>query len=87
MEEGLSLRLTKEVFDKEKAKIYDKINCLNSTVVEKSDKCEVKKGMSFIEEKIKEIIIVLTEERCANQDGAIKRMPFKCLSCDKDLEA
>jgi hypothetical protein len=41
--------------------------------------------LTFLEEKLKEIIIVLAEERNAGQDGAIKKTPFKCLSCDKDL--
>lgn len=52
---------------------------------EKADKAEVKKGLSFLEEKVKEIIIVVAEERASHQDGAIKKTPFKCLSCDKDL--
>ena len=53
---------------------------------EKADKVEVKKGLNFLEEKIKQIIIVVAEERASHQDGAIKKTPFKCLSCDKDLE-
>jgi len=34
---------------------------------------------------MKEIIIVLAEEKNATNDGAVKRLPFKCLSCDKEL--
>lgn len=55
--------------------------------MEKAEKAEVKKGLGFLEEKIKEIIIVLAEERAGGQDGAVKKTMFKCLSCDKDLEA
>ena len=29
---------------------------------------------------------MLAEERGSFQDGALKKTPFKCLSCDKDLE-
>ncbi len=29
---------------------------------------------------------MLAEERNSVKDGAGKRMPFKCLSCDKELE-
>lgn len=55
-------------------------------MTEKADKAEVKKGLSFLEEKLKEVIIVVAEEKAGHQDGAIKKTPFKCLSCDKDLE-
>jgi len=59
---------------------------LNEFIIEKAEKTEVKKGLAFLEEKIKEIIIVLAEERGSGQDGALKKTPFKCLSCDRDLE-
>ena len=29
---------------------------------------------------------MLSEERNQNPDGALKKTPFKCLSCDKDLD-
>lgn len=32
------------------------------------------------------MIIVMTEQRTGHSDGAIKKTPFKCLSCDKDLQ-
>lgn len=28
----------------------------------------------------------MAEEKNFNKDGAVKRMPVKCLSCDKDLD-
>lgn len=59
---------------------------LNEFIIEKAEKTEVKKGLAFLEEKIKEIIIVLAEERGSTTDGALKKAPYKCLSCDKDLE-
>lgn len=32
------------------------------------------------------MIIVIAEDRYNPTDGAVRRTPFKCLSCDKDLE-
>ena len=55
--------------------------------MEKSEKSDLKKAFSFLEEKIKEIIIVIAEDQNNEKDGAGKRKQFKCLSCDKDLQA
>jgi hypothetical protein len=53
---------------------------------EKADKTDVKRGLTFMEEKLKEVIIVLAEEKSYNKDSAVKKGAFKCLSCDKELE-
>jgi hypothetical protein len=87
LEENLEGRVSKEDYDKDRAKVKERINFLNEAALEKAEKADVKKGLTFLEDKIKEIIIVLAEERGSNPDGAIKKTPFKCLSCDKDLEA
>ena len=39
----------------------DKIYQISDTVQEKAEKADVRKGLSFLEEKIKEIIIVMSE--------------------------
>lgn len=86
MEEALEQRLTREVYEKDRQKVMEKLQFATEMILEKAEKAEVRKGLAFLEEKIKEVIIVLTEERNGSQDGAAKRLPFKCLSCDKDLE-
>jgi hypothetical protein len=45
----------------------------------------VKRGLTFLEDKLKEVIIVLAEEKNYNKDSAVKKGAFKCLSCDKEL--
>lgn len=59
---------------------------LFSLIHEKCDKTEAKKGLTFLEDKVKDIIIVLAEERNLTKDSAIRRIQAKCLTCDKDLE-
>jgi hypothetical protein len=39
-----------------------------------------------VEDKIKEIVMIIADDIQQEKDGAIRRVPFKCLSCDKDLE-
>lgn len=67
--------------------MFERVQTLADVVGEKADKGEVKRGFTFLEEKIKEMIIVLAEEKSCNKDSALKKGAFKCLSCDKDLEA
>lgn len=52
----------------------------------KADKEEIKRAFEFVEDKIKEIVMIMADDIQQEKDGAIRRVPFKCLSCDKDLE-
>jgi hypothetical protein len=45
----------------------------------------MKKAFIFMEEKIKQMIILIAGDQNDEKDGAIKKMPVKCLSCDKGL--
>ena len=86
-EEHLELKLSKDIYDKDKGKIHQKLSFLSEAMVEKAEKNQVKKGLTFLQDKIKQIIIVVADQRGNTQDGALKKMPYKCLSCDKELEA
>jgi hypothetical protein len=41
----------------------------------------------FVEDKLREIIVVIADDIHNEKEGAAKRIPFKCLSCDKHLES
>lgn len=86
LEENIEVKLSKEDYQQDKNKVEEKVKHIADALAEKADKSEVKKGLTFLEDKIREIIIVLADERGTLQDGAIKKTPYKCLSCDKDLE-
>ena len=40
-----------------------------------------------MEDKIKEIVMIIADDIQQEKEGAIRRIPFKCLSCDKYLES
>jgi hypothetical protein len=52
----------------------------------KSDKLEVKKALLFLESKIKEIILVISEDEENEKDALLTKKPIKCISCDKDVD-
>ena len=48
---------------------------------------EIKLAFEFIENKIKEIVIILTDKFGVDREGAInKTKQIKCLTCDKEVE-
>jgi hypothetical protein len=48
---------------------------------------EIKLAFEFIETKIREIVLVLTDKYEVDRDGAINKVQqIKCLTCDKDIE-
>lgn len=52
----------------------------------KSDKLEVKKALLFLESKIKEIILVISEDEEIEKDALLTKKQLKCISCDKDID-
>lgn len=66
--------------------MLDRIQAMAEALGQKADKTEVKRGLTFLEDKLKEVIIVLAEEKSYNKDSAVKKGAFKCLSCDKQLQ-
>ena len=52
----------------------------------KSDKIEVKKALLFLEAKIKEIILVISEDEENEKDALLTKKQIKCISCDKEIE-
>ena len=46
----------------------------------------MKKALLFIESKIKEIILVISEDEEYEKDALLTKKTIKCISCDKDLD-
>lgn len=46
----------------------------------------MKKAFLFMEEKIKQLIVLIASDQGDEKDGAIRKVPVKCLSCDKGLD-
>ena len=86
MDENINSKVNKEVHEHDVKCLREKIKYAISISDDKSEKSELKKLGNFLEEKIKDIIIVLAEEKNLNKDSATKKIPVKCLSCDKDLD-
>lgn len=86
LEEGLESKASKEVTQRDRKVMLDKIQALTESLGQKAEKTEVKRGLTFLEDKLKEVIIVMAEEKNYNKDSAVKKGAFKCLSCDKELQ-
>lgn len=48
LEEALELKVNRENYEKDRQRIYEKIAPLTDAIIEKADKAEVKKGLSFL---------------------------------------
>ena len=59
---------------------------LGESMTEKANKDEIRRAFQFVEDKIKEIVLIMAGDAQAEKEGAGRRVPFKCLSCDKDLD-
>jgi hypothetical protein len=87
LEDELEKKLSTEGFGKERQRLGERIQVISESLSEKADKEEIKRAFQFVEDKMKEIILIIADDIHHEKDGAIKRLPFKCLSCDKDLES
>lgn len=73
-------------YEKYCAKMDDRIVQINEMIYLKSDKLEVKKALLFLEAKIKEIILVISEDEENEKDALLTKKQLKCISCDKELD-
>lgn len=46
----------------------------------------MKKALLFLESKIKEIILVISEDEEQEKDALLTKKQIKCISCDKEIE-
>ena len=46
----------------------------------------MKKALLFLESKIKEIILVISEDEENEKDALLTKKQIKCISCDKDVD-
>lgn len=73
-------------YEKYCAKMDDRIVQINEMIYLKSDKLEVKKALLFLEAKIKEIILVISEDEENEKDALLTKKQLKCISCNKELD-
>lgn len=64
----------------------EKLKQMNELIFLKSDKIEVKKALLFLQSKIKEIILVISEDQENQKDALLTKKQIKCISCDKEIE-
>ena len=64
----------------------ERLKQVHEAIYLKSDKLEVKKALLFLESKIKEIILVISEDEENEKDALLTKKQVKCISCDKDVE-
>lgn len=83
--EELEKKVNKDIYEKEKKKIFDKLYIIQENLTEKAEKGDMKKAFLFMEEKIKQLIVLIASDQGEEKDGAIRKVPVKCLSCDKGL--
>lgn len=86
MDEEIERKIYKETFNQEKQKLQEKILILQENLTEKAEKGDMKKAFLFLEDKIKQIIVLMAGDQGLEKDGALRKMPVKCLSCDKGLD-
>lgn len=82
----LQLRVNLNDYEKFVMMNNDKIKEINEMILVKSDKIEVKKALLFLEAKIKEIILVISEDQESEKDALLTKKQLKCISCDKDVD-
>lgn len=56
-------KLNKDTFDRERTKTHEKISILQENLTEKADKGDMKKAFLFMEEKIKQLIILIAKDQ------------------------
>ena len=59
LEEGLKAKVEKEIFEKERVRTHERISRTFNIVDDKCDKNDFKKGLAFLEDKIKDLIMVV----------------------------
>ena len=79
-------KVPQDEFDKTIKSLNDKIHLLEMLVVNKCDKNEVKNAFTFLEKKLKELILVVTNNEVEEKDGMLTQQPIKCLSCNNFVE-
>ena len=73
-------------FEKHCQSFDERLKQVHDAIYLKSDKLEVKKALLFLESKIKEIILVISEDEESEKDALLTKKQIKCMSCDKDID-
>lgn len=73
-------------FEKVTKLMGEKLQVISEQLILKSEKLEVKKALLFLESKIKEIILVISEDEENERDALITKKQIKCISCDKEID-
>jgi hypothetical protein len=76
-----------ECYQKEGKLLRESVKDIEAKLNKMANKDEVKEALVFIETKIKEMALVLTDKFESQKEGAInKTKEVKCLTCDKECE-
>jgi len=86
MKTKIDSKLSTVDYEKQYKATLDRLATIAEQLVMKSDKLEVKKALLFVESKIKEIILVISEDEENEKDALITKKQIKCMSCDKDVD-
>lgn len=82
----MDTKLNQIDYDKYCQHLQERLTQINDLIYLKSDKLEVKKALLFLESKIKEIILVISEDEENEKDALLTKKQLKCISCDKELD-
>ena len=86
MKAKLENKVNQSDYDKYCHNMEDRIVQINEMIYLKSDKLEVKKALLFLQSKIKEIILVISEDEENEKDALLTKKQLKCISCDKVID-
>lgn len=56
-------KCNKDIFERERTKNIEKMNFIYENVADKADKGEIKKALMFLEDKIKDIILLVANSK------------------------
>ena len=82
----LEEKTTRVEYLKECDQAKERYREISELLSSKCDKLEVKKALLFIEAKLKEIILVISEDEENEKEALLTKKNVKCISCDKELD-
>jgi hypothetical protein len=62
LEEQLEQKLQKDIWEKDSVKLNDKLMILSQGLADKADKDEIRRAFGFVEDKIKEIVMLMADD-------------------------
>ena len=85
MRAKLDAKTNQTEYEKYKKLLEERLDILTNMIHTKADKVEVKKALVFLESKLKEVILIISNEECNEKDALLTKKPIKCISCDSEV--